>query len=97
MQVESMLMYAAGKFLFSHFFTHRMSELDFHVMATVVVVFFHGLPWQTTDVLQPSWLFCTARFGTFQLWPLGVRAPTDASRTPAAKGGTYGRGIGPEI
>jgi hypothetical protein len=34
---------------------------------------------------------------TFQLWPLDAHAPTDASRTPAAEGGTYGRGIGPVI
>jgi hypothetical protein len=38
---------------------------------------------------RPLWMF--------QLWPLDARAPTDASRTPAAEGGTCGRGVGPVI
>jgi hypothetical protein len=32
-------------------------------LVVVVVVVFHGPPWQATDVLQPSWLSGTARFG----------------------------------
>jgi hypothetical protein len=36
-------------------------------------------------------------FWTFHLWPPDASALTDMSRTPAAEGGTYGRGIRPVI
>jgi hypothetical protein len=65
------------------------------------VCMFLGLPWQATDVLQPSWLIVLPDL-EFQLWPLDASAPADtsrthastpadASRTPVAEVGTYGR------
>jgi hypothetical protein len=59
-------------------------------------VCFHGRPQQAADVLQPTGLLYR-QLCTFQLWPQDAPAPPDASRTLAAKVGTYGRGIRPAI
>jgi hypothetical protein len=55
------------------------------------VCMFLGLLWQATDVVQPSWLIVLPDL-ELQLWPLEASAPADASRTPVAEVGTYGRG-----
>jgi hypothetical protein len=64
-----------------------------HVLVVLVSMCFRGKPRRYFSLAgflhRPLW--------TFQLWPLESRAPTDASRTPAAEGGTYGRGIRPVI
>jgi hypothetical protein len=46
---------------------------------------FLGLPWQATDVLEPSWLIVLPDL-EFQLWPLDAYAPAEAEVR------TYGRG-----
>jgi hypothetical protein len=60
-------------------------------------VCFLGRPGQATDALIIHYFLLYRTLWTFQLWPVDVSAPTDASRTLAAEGGTYGRGIGPVI
>jgi hypothetical protein len=49
-----------------------------------------ALPWQATDVPQPSRLIVPPALD-FHLWSLDAPAPIDAVRTLAAEVGTYGR------
>jgi hypothetical protein len=70
---------------------HNMSLLPCTCPAAVFTSWyccccFHGLPWQATDVLQPSWLFVPPALDTPTL---ATRRPRAYQRIPHSSGGRW--------